>query len=200
MELKQENPLLLKSGNMHARPCIVCEMDFTPEKKTTVVLCSNRCRAERRRRRRGVKPLPSHVIKDGKKMCSECFQWKDLADFGIRPERGNRPRSACNECLKSKAIKYNASDAALNSAYIRKYNVDLEWYDKIFKRQNGSCAICETPGPSRGSERLVIDHCHRVGKPRGLLCRACNTAIGKLGDDTQGILRALNYLLNPIVD
>jgi hypothetical protein len=41
---------------------------------------------------------------------------------------------------------------------------------------------------------LHIDHDHRTGKVRGLLCVSCNTGIGKLGDDVDGLYRALRYV------
>jgi len=40
----------------------------------------------------------------------------------------------------------------------------------------------------------VLDHCHTTQEFRGWLCSDCNVAIGKLGDDTQGVLKALDYL------
>jgi hypothetical protein len=41
---------------------------------------------------------------------------------------------------------------------------------------------------------LVMDHCHKTERFRGWLCRNCNTGIGKLGDDLQGLHQAINYL------
>jgi hypothetical protein len=50
------------------------------------------------------------------------------------------------------------------------------------------CEICERAPP------VHCDHDHRTGKFRGWLCRMCNTAIGSLGDDVEGLERALAYL------
>jgi ssDNA-binding Zn-finger/Zn-ribbon topoisomerase 1 len=50
------------------------------------------------------------------------------------------------------------------------------------------CAIC-------GSDRnLVIDHDHKTGIIRGVLCHPCNTGLGKLGDSIEGLRRAIAYL------
>ena len=53
------------------------------------------------------------------------------------------------------------------------------------------CEICERAPP------VHCDHDHRTGKFRGWLCRMCNTAIGALGDDIEGLERALAYLRRP---
>jgi hypothetical protein len=44
---------------------------------------------------------------------------------------------------------------------------------------------------------MNIDHDHKTGQVRGLLCSGCNTGLGHLGDDIQGLKRALEYLENP---
>ena len=57
--------------------------------------------------------------------------------------------------------------------------------------QDGKCAICSNPQENR---RLAVDHCHKTGKVRGLLCQGCNTGIGGLKDDTERIKKAIDYL------
>lgn len=55
------------------------------------------------------------------------------------------------------------------------------------------CSICEKPAsPGNG---IVFDHCHVTKLFRGYCCNSCNRSIGILGDDVDGILKALNYLL-----
>ena len=53
----------------------------------------------------------------------------------------------------------------------------------------GSCHCC-----NRKSDSLHFDHDHNTEKYRGFLCHYCNTGIGKLGDDIEGVTRALRYL------
>jgi hypothetical protein len=56
-------------------------------------------------------------------------------------------------------------------------------------------AACECCGkPERGGKALALDHDHATNEFRGWLCALCNTAIGKLGDSREGVLRALAYL------
>ena len=56
------------------------------------------------------------------------------------------------------------------------------------KKKNETCHCCGKGG------RLVCDHDHITNEYRGWLCEACNTGIGKLGDDIEGLKRALAYL------
>jgi hypothetical protein len=57
--------------------------------------------------------------------------------------------------------------------------------------QSGVCAIC---GGGNGDRRLAIDHDHMTGRVRGLLCSACNRAIGLLRDSPDRFTKAATYL------
>jgi hypothetical protein len=55
-------------------------------------------------------------------------------------------------------------------------------------RQDFNCALCRATFEDR---RWVIDHCHRTGQVRGLICCACNSWLGK----NEGMVReAARYL------
>lgn len=54
--------------------------------------------------------------------------------------------------------------------------------------------LCECCDRLPGQKGMHLDHCHKTGKFRGWLCHLCNTGIGKLSDDREGLLRALAYL------
>jgi len=81
-------------------------------------------------------------------------------------------------------------------AVLHPYNITLEEYQKLFTEQNKVCKIC---GGNRNTTPfkylpLAVDHCHKTGKNRGLLCRKCNLMIG-MADDNQDILqKGINYL------
>ena len=79
---------------------------------------------------------------------------------------------------------------------LQRHGVTLEWYERTLEVQGGRCAICgaDNPGVSK-HKRLHIDHCHRSGKPRGLLCNGCNRGIGYLGDSPVALFAAAQYLL-----
>lgn len=78
----------------------------------------------------------------------------------------------------------------------RKYGISIEDYNRMLREQNGICAICHQPERAgyRGKPRsLAVDHCHKTGKVRGLLCMRCNRAIGLLSSQ-EDLQRAVAYL------
>lgn len=70
-------------------------------------------------------------------------------------------------------------------------------YDELNLSQDGKCAICDKP--CTVNSVLSVDHCHETGKIRGLLCNKCNTGIGLLGDNIEGVQAALDYLKSSAV-
>lgn len=71
------------------------------------------------------------------------------------------------------------------------YGISLADYEDMVAAQDGKCAICDKEPEKRV---LEVDHCHQTGRIRGLLCRNCNLAIGKLYDSAEVMERALAYL------
>ena len=77
-------------------------------------------------------------------------------------------------------------------------DITYEKYQKLLKQQNERCAICnqyETRKTKSGKIKLLsVDHNHRTGKIRGLLCDDCNLALGKFKDNSTILLNACLYL------
>lgn len=70
------------------------------------------------------------------------------------------------------------------SALRRKYGLTVEQLAAMVSAQGGRCAVCGVaPSGMKKSERLFVDHCHKTGRVRSLLCSNCNTAAGMLRDD-----------------
>ncbi len=59
--------------------------------------------------------------------------------------------------------------------------------------QDHKCLICEV-SVEEFPQILAVDHDHATGEVRGLLCNKCNRGIGLLGDSTQNLKRAIEYL------
>jgi Recombination endonuclease VII len=79
----------------------------------------------------------------------------------------------------------------------RHYGVTPEWFEAQLAKQNGLCAICEKPEKMKIKGKLVrlaVDHDEATGRPRGLLCVACNRGIGMLKHDTTLLISAIAYL------
>ncbi len=76
----------------------------------------------------------------------------------------------------------------------KNFGMTLEDYDKMFKKQKGLCAICDKPQNTFNTKNLYIDHDHKTGKVRGLLCHKCNNGLGFLDDDIKLLKRSIQYL------
>jgi len=61
----------------------------------------------------------------------------------------------------------------------RQFGLSVQDWDRMFQRQGEVCALCKKP-PNNGKKRLAVDHNHRNGKVRGLLCDCCNRMLGTL--------------------
>jgi hypothetical protein len=79
---------------------------------------------------------------------------------------------------------------------LRTFGVTEEFYAEELRRQSDACAICGGPAAGRGAKygRFCIDHDHKTGRYRGLLCSKCNTGLGQMGDDPERLERAAAYL------
>lgn len=80
---------------------------------------------------------------------------------------------------------------------IRKYGVSLAIYEQMLTAQGGACAICKKLAISESYGVLHVDHCHKTGRVRGLLCRNCNHVLGLMGDSAELMVVAARYLKVP---
>ncbi|GAA0497347.1 hypothetical protein Ade02nite_54400 [Paractinoplanes deccanensis] len=146
-------------------------------------------------------------------LCPRCGKQRAAALFIGRS--GKRLKS-CRPCLDtaqsiSRRHRDRIGAAGVRAANLRdKYGITVEEYDRLRSAQDYRCAICrrhedELPASSVGRPRLdgrptatafklVVDHCHRSGSVRGLLCVGCNAAIGHFRDDPAVLLAAAAYL------
>jgi hypothetical protein len=72
------------------------------------------------------------------------------------------------------------------------FGLTLADYDRMLAEQDGRCGICRRK--ARGT--LAIDHCHRTGKIRKLLCNGCNSMIAFAGDDPDVLEIGAAYLFD----
>lgn len=73
------------------------------------------------------------------------------------------------------------------------HGITRDELNALLEAQSHLCAICERPHKGKG-DRLHIDHCHRTGRLRALLCSNCNTLLGLAGDDPDRLEAAAAYL------
>lgn len=95
-----------------------------------------------------------------------------------------------------RAVKFKkskGSNYAKDSRLRNKYGISLEEYNRMFQQQEGCCAICGTH-QSNEQRSLAVDHDHRTGKVRALLCHKCNAALGNVNDSIDILKEMISYI------
>ena len=80
-----------------------------------------------------------------------------------------------------------------NRILLRNFGITLEQFNAMSEARNHLCAICSR-SQVKTMSRLSVDHCHKTGAVRGLLCTRCNTGIGMLEDSPEIAASAFKYL------
>lgn len=74
------------------------------------------------------------------------------------------------------------------------YNMSLEEFNLLSERQNHKCTICKKDAALEKNKNLVVDHCHRTGKVRSLLCDRCNRTMGSLEENIEILESMIKYI------
>jgi hypothetical protein len=90
--------------------------------------------------------------------------------------------------------RVKAMNAKINDGLKYHYDITLERFNELLAEQGGVCAICKKLEVTSRTKRLVVDHDHKTGRVRGLLCHRCNCGLGYFKDDSSLISGALSYL------
>ena len=131
------------------------------------------------------------------KICTQCHKEKSLTDFYKRKNRASGYLSECKECTKSRSLKrYKENPDIVNDKRAANtYGISYEQVVSMREEANGRCQICDREGLKHHS-RLVIDHCHKTNKVRGLICNKCNTILGYCDDNPDILNKLSTYLEN----
>lgn len=121
------------------------------------------------------------------KICRACHQAKSLE------WRKANPELICQYMKRSRAKDpAGNSRRALENHYKRKFGITIEQRDQMVADQGGMCAICERTKPTRRG--WCVDHSHRTGRIRAILCAPCNSLIGLARESTEVLASAIAYL------
>lgn len=140
---------------------------------------------------------------DEEKACRDCGEVKPLERFPL--QKGGRP--LCKPCRAAQERARYARDRDAILARMRGdperlrrilahrrekvYGLTEQAYEQLCALHSGRCAICDEV------RRLAVDHDHRTGVVRGLLCDRCNLGLGNLRDDPVRCVAAAHYVLRP---
>ena len=109
-------------------------------------------------------------------------------------ERKGGGRFCKKKCNPSYAKKFSSQEK-YRRYNLGRYGLTVQSYETLLDSQGGCCAICKQVPTGVGRfGRLVVDHDHKTGSVRGLLCCSCNRGIGWLGDLSERALAASVYL------
>jgi hypothetical protein len=140
------------------------------------------------------------IHKDGKR-CNSCGETKSAESFAVRKSgRIGHLVAHCKSCNSEKQAERKRRDPTIYerverpSKLKRQYGISVEEYEALLASQNGRCAICFSNSPGSRTTHFHVDHCHKTGAVRGLLCHKCNRAIGLFEDNPNLISRAAIYL------
>ena len=100
------------------------------------------------------------------------------------------------EKLKTKHKEYyNKHKEEFKKYHLKnRYSLSISKFNNLLLAQNMKCAICKEPLDLQNPHNVNIDHDHKTGKIRGILCNKCNVAIGLLRDNPEYAYSAFIYL------
>lgn len=130
------------------------------------------------------------------KRCNRCGEEKPESGFYTNGKKGHL-RPECKACNRSARKQWQRENPQVAREYkLRtKYGLSEVEFQDILDRQGGTCALCERTTADSTGRPLHVDHSHETGWVRGALCSDHNTGIGKLGDTSNSVLRAVQYLV-----
>lgn len=136
------------------------------------------------------------------KVCRDCGLPKERTDFAYASRNYDRRSSYCRACSNKRMRLHNLKPEVKAHKHLqhklKTYGLTPEYYQELLDKQQGVCAICkQLPLSGKGWQ---VDHDHRTGAIRGLLCHECNTGIGALRDDVDILRQAIEYLSKSSTD
>jgi len=123
------------------------------------------------------------------KTCRVCQQEKDESEFRLTRlfkgrDEGAYYRTECNKCEDNASRQRNVA---------RRNAPNMPDKCDCCGKSDTNSTVAENNRCSK--TKLLVDHDHVSGEFRGWICRNCNQGIGKLGDNVDGLVKAINYLM-----
>ena len=154
------------------------------------------------------------------KKCFKCKIEKDLSEYGKDKYTKDGLTYRCKNCRNSQyndyykknpekqkqknnlqkenRKKYYSSEDGVRSSrkshLKRTYGITIEEYEFKLNNQDNKCAICNNYNTHDKHGVLAVDHCHKTGLIRDLLCFKCNAALGAVNEDIDILKKMIKYL------
>jgi hypothetical protein len=153
-------------------------------------------------------------VVDGQQQCTRCGEWKPLEDFYKHKKTKSGRNSHCKACENKRSAGFRATDrfkeweseykqtdraktairrSRRKADLKKKYGMSPDDYEAMLKKQNGVCAVCGRVDP-KPTHCLSVDHDHKTGATRELLCSTCNTILGFVDDNLEWLQKLMDYV------
>lgn len=151
--------------------------------------------------------------KEKVRKCKKCSEEKPLELFRKNKSCAEGRTYECLVCTREYKRNLEASNKEHFKKYKKKYRtqgsrraecikkdygISYDEYVDIYNRDLGKCRICSKTLAIEKTENLEtasIDHCHKSGRIRGILCGKCNIGIGMFDENLDLLLKARDYLI-----
>lgn len=156
--------------------CMTCQLRHEPIGEQVAAAARRLAMVPDELRRKRSKSIVA-LAPAGTSWCAGCQSFRDLEDFG-------KGATTCRACASARS----------HGAMIEKtYGLTAADYDALLRAQDGRCAICRARPKSK---RLAVDHDHKTGAVRGLLCSRCNHDLMGSAWDSMAMASALWHYMN----
>lgn len=143
--------------------------------------------------------------KETKKQISRTLKGRGCGGFNVKvkcpicskdmnPANLKRHTEACERAIKYAYLFPNPKNSRELKVFKQKlrinHGITIEQYAEMFDKQNGVCYICG----KKDLKPLSIDHCHKSGKKRKLLCNNCNLILGLCYENKTILKKIIDYI------
>jgi hypothetical protein len=159
-----------------------CDDCFTVRSKASY---ARRIRETHDRDVRSIREVP-----DGQRYCPDCGLIKPVTDFPRHRSESLGYAAYCSPChnARREESKDRPRGGSPEYGFRRRYGAGQVEFDELLAAQEGRCAICGAADPQH------LDHDHRTGWVRGILCFNCNGGLGQFRADPELLAGAISYL------
>ncbi len=163
--------------------CPICNRSFRPSREKQIY-CSRACFLTKG-------PGKGLTIPTSEMICVLCNRKLPIAQFAKNKSAKYGISKVCKDC---KQVQNR------NSHLKNNYGISIEQFDEMLKLQNGTCAICGKKA-EKEKRKLCVDHNHKTGHIRGLLCNFCNSKLLKYIKDRKFlVIKMVSYLQKALVE
>jgi hypothetical protein len=130
--------------------------------------------------------------------CKKCKIEQPITNYYKTTDRKSKHKTVCKDCIK--AVPLTEERKEKMRVYGREYHLQASYglskeeYNKQLVLQNHKCALCGMDEKEVVKEKLYVDHCHKTGNNRELLCHHCNAGLGLFRDSIFNLTKAIAYL------